>query len=139
MDHIEHARSLGAAATADTDDDTVHRGSGDFLRDQGIADPDEFRVKAHLCHEIATTIEGRRMTQEQVARLVGLAQSDVSRIVNSRCKDYSVWKLLKVLSALGADVLIAIKPGSGDEAGAILSYTEEAEAPDEQLSCTISP
>ena len=31
--------------------------SGNFLADRGIADPDEFKVKSHLCHEIATIVD----------------------------------------------------------------------------------
>jgi len=40
------------------DDRRVLNGcSGNFLADRGIADPDEFRVKSHLCHEIATIVD----------------------------------------------------------------------------------
>lgn len=42
-----------------SDDDLTIHGGGDFLAEQGIADPDEFRVKSHLCHEIQT-IDGMR-------------------------------------------------------------------------------
>jgi hypothetical protein len=41
------------------DDDLAVRGGDNFLAEQGIADPDEFRVKSHLCHEIATIAELR--------------------------------------------------------------------------------
>jgi hypothetical protein len=40
------------------DDRRVLNGcSGNCLADRGIADPDEFRVKSHLCHEIATIVD----------------------------------------------------------------------------------
>jgi hypothetical protein len=55
------------------DDDVVIRGSDDFLADQGIADPDEFRVKSHLCHEIATIAEQRGLTAAEIGRLAGEA------------------------------------------------------------------
>jgi predicted XRE-type DNA-binding protein len=118
------------------DDLTVHRGSGDFLADRGVKDPEEFRVMAHLCREIATTIENRKLTQEQAAVLTGLKQPDVSRIVNNRFQDLSVWKLLKVLSALGADVMIAVNPNSGEERGIIASQT--VEVPEETVSFGMS-
>lgn len=66
------------------DDEVVHRGSGNFLADQGIEDTEEFRVKAHLCHEIATILETLGLTQEQGAKITGQKQADISRIVNSR-------------------------------------------------------
>jgi predicted XRE-type DNA-binding protein len=119
------------------EDLTVHRGSGDFLADRGIEDTEEFRVKAHLCHEIATILESRQLTQEQAAAVTGQKQSDLSRIVNSRFDDYSVWRLLKVLSALGADVLIAVNPNGQEEHGIIMSRT--LEAPDETVAPGMSP
>jgi predicted XRE-type DNA-binding protein len=102
------------------DDTAVHRGSGNFLADQGIVDTQEFRVKAHLCHEIASILVGRKLTPERAAEIVGVSESDVSRISNSLVDDYSVWKLMKVLAALGSDVVIRINP-AGDEPGVILS------------------
>jgi hypothetical protein len=53
------------------EDDLVIRSSGDFLADQGIADPDEFRVKSHLGHEIAIIAEQRGLATADVARLAG--------------------------------------------------------------------
>src|SRR5262249_460300 len=81
------------------DNSSVHRGSGDFLVDQGIKDPDEFRVKSHLCHTIASIIEARDLTQQQVADMTDQKQADISRIINSRHAEYSVWRLMKILSA----------------------------------------
>jgi predicted XRE-type DNA-binding protein len=98
-------------------------GSDDFLVDQGIADPDEFRVKSHLCHEIATIAEQRGLTPADVARLAGEAEQDLDRIMNHRHGDYEVWRLIKVLTALGADVGITILPDSGHDRGVVLSET----------------
>lgn len=125
MVDIRRSRKAIDADLTEGDETAVHRGSGNFLADQGIADPDEFRVKAHLCHEIGAAIERRMLTQAQTAKIVGLAQSDVSKIINGRLHDYSVWRLMRVLSALGADVLIAVNPTFADEPGAIMACTIE--------------
>jgi len=122
---------------AEDEDLTVHRGSGDFLADQGIEDTEEFRVKAHLCHEIATILDSRQLTQEQAAAITGQKQSDLSRIVNSRFDDYSVWRLLKVLSALGADVMIAVNP-NGQEAHGIIT-SRILESPEETIAPGMTP
>jgi hypothetical protein len=90
------------------DDDLVVRGSGDFLADQGIADPDEFRVKSHLCHEIATIAEQRGLAAADVARLASESEQDIDRILNYRHDGYQVWRLIKLLCALGADVGISV-------------------------------
>ena len=105
------------------DDDLVIRGSGDFLADQGIADPDEFRVKSHLCHEIATIAEQRGLTAAAFGRLAGEAEQDAERMMNYRHDDYEVWRLIRLLSALGADVGIYVNRDSGHAKGIVLLQT----------------
>jgi predicted XRE-type DNA-binding protein len=121
----------------ETEDLTVHRGSGNFLADRGVEDPDEFRVKTHLCHTIASIIETKSLTQKQAADLTGQQQTDVSRIINYRHNEYSVWRLMKVLSALGADIGILINPQSGNERGIILPET--LEGPEETVAPGMGP
>lgn len=41
--------------------------------------------------------------------ITGQKQADLSHIANGRFVDYSVWRLMKILSPLGTDVLIAVK------------------------------
>ena len=102
-----------------TGDDTVHRGSGDFLRDQGIEDPDEFRVKTWLCHEIAAIAEARKLTSAAIAALTGRPEADVVRVVAGRHDGHDLWRLMTMLAALGADILITVAD-SGHERGTIL-------------------
>ena len=98
-----HAQRTADERPQDTAEDMTICGGDDFLAERGIADPDEFRVKSHLCHEIASIVEARKLTQAAAAELTGQKQSDLSRIINHRHNDYSVWRLMKMLSALGAD------------------------------------
>ena len=105
------------------DDDQGVRGSGNFLADQGIADPDEFRVKSHLCHEIATIAEQRGLTAADLAALAGEPVEDVERMLRSVHDGYEVWRLVKVLTAMGADVGITVIPDSGRDRGVVLSKT----------------
>jgi predicted XRE-type DNA-binding protein len=58
-------------------------------------------------------IKERHLKQADVAKLTGLAQPDISRIVNGIVKDYSLIRLMRVLTALGKDVSIGIKDTSG--------------------------
>jgi hypothetical protein len=98
-------------------------GGDDFLVDQGIADPAEFRVKSHLSHEIATIAEQRGLTPADVARLADEPEQDLDRIMNHRHGGYEVWRLIKVLTVLGADVVITILPDGGRERGVVLPET----------------
>ncbi|MGY3617752.1 helix-turn-helix domain-containing protein [Bradyrhizobium sp. USDA 10063] len=116
-----HAKRTVDERPQDQTEDLTICGGDDFLAEQGIADPDEFRVKSHLCHEIASIVEARKLTQAAAAEITGQKQSDLSRIINHRHNDYSVWRLMKMLSALGADVLITVNPSGVYDKGIIYS------------------
>ncbi|MFT3940283.1 XRE family transcriptional regulator [Rhodopseudomonas sp.] len=110
--------------TQPSDDDlTIHRSSGNFLADQGIADPDEFKVKSHLCHEISSTTERRGLTPAGLAELAGETEQDIERVLRSRHENSEVWRLIRILTALGADVGIYVIPGSGSDRGVVVSET----------------
>jgi hypothetical protein len=104
-------------------EELVIRGRGDFLADQGIADPDEFRVKSHLCREIGTITERRGLTAADIGRLAGETEQDADRMMNYPQDGYDAWRLIKLLSALGADVGIYINRTSGHERGIVLSQS----------------
>src|SRR5271154_1800462 len=87
--------------TSDADADDFVVGSGNYLADRGYADPEETRLKFLMCNQIAVIADQRGWTQSKVAEVTGLAQSDVSRIVNGNVKDYSVWRLMRALNNLG--------------------------------------
>jgi predicted XRE-type DNA-binding protein len=82
------------------------RGSGNYLSDRGYADPDEAKLKFLMANEVALIAEARGLSQAKVAELTGLAQPDVSRIVNGVVRDYSVMRLMRVLNCLGKDIHI---------------------------------
>ncbi len=127
------AKKTNFADVDSTEDDVVIMGSGDFLVDQGYEDPEEFRVKAHLCGEIENAIADRNLNQAEAASLLGLSQPDVSRIVNGRFDDYSVWRLMKALSCFGHDIVISVGPAL-EEKGVIFSQNMEVEVSDASLS-----
>jgi predicted XRE-type DNA-binding protein len=81
---------------ATNDNERVIRGSGDFLKDMGYDNPDEMRLKFALANSIALTIEDLGVKQVEAAKLTGLAQSDISRIVNGIVKDVAVFRLMSV-------------------------------------------
>jgi predicted XRE-type DNA-binding protein len=91
-----------------------------FLAAQGYADPDEMRMKISLANRLALLVDELDLTQSEIAVRTGLAQSDVSRIVNGSVKNYSVWRLMTALTALGQTVTIAVEP-AGQERGAVIA------------------
>jgi predicted XRE-type DNA-binding protein len=91
----------------------------------GYADPDEMRVKFTLANAIALAIEDHALTQDDAAKITGLAQSDVLRIVNGVVKEYAVFRLMRALAALGKDISIEIS-NSASEQGMIVARPSDA-------------
>ncbi len=99
-------------------DNDVERGSGNVFADLGHADADAHLVKAELVGRIDAAVRQRRMTQTEAARLLGLSQPDVSRLLRGDFRDYSLERLLRLLTMLGRDIEIVIRqPPSTTETG----------------------
>jgi predicted XRE-type DNA-binding protein len=92
-----------------TEDVKIERGSGNVFADLGRPDADAQLLKAELVTRIDEIIRRRRLTQIQAAELLGLSQPDVSRLLRGNFRDYSVERLLRLLTALGRDVDIVIR------------------------------
>mgnify|MGYP001546518442 CR=1 FL=1 len=88
--------------------------SGNFFAGLGFAEPDTELVKAELVHPITAVIEQRDMTQVEAVDLMVIKQPNVSLLLRGRTENYSVGRLITLLSRLGHDVIIAHreKPGS---------------------------
>lgn len=100
----------------DVADDEFVVGSGDYLRDRGYAEPGETRAKFFLANQIAVAVQDLAISQAEAAKITDLRQPDISRIVNGNVKDYSVWRLIKVLRDLGWNISIEVqrqKDGDG--------------------------
>ena len=88
---------------------TVERGSGNVFADLGLPDADAHLVKAELVSRIDDIIRRRGITQTEAARLLGLSQPDVSRLLRGDFREYSLERLFRLLTALGRDVDIVVR------------------------------
>jgi len=95
------------------DGEIVRTGSGNVFADLGLPHPEERLLKAQLMHAINTEIDRRRLTQEEAGKLVGLKQSELSRIANGRGSGFSTDRLIEVLRHLGRNVEILVSTASG--------------------------
>ncbi len=99
----------------------VEASSGNVFADLGLPDAEDMLVKAQLVYEISRVVHDRGLTQTEVAKLLGVTQPDVSRLLRGRMWGYSVGRLLRFLAALGQDVRIVVEPSGrhrpGDGAG----------------------
>ena len=83
--------------------------SGNVFADLGLPNPAQEQVKAHLAREIHHIVKGRKLTQAQAAKVLGIHQSQVSALMRSRSGTFSVGRLIDFLTILGKDVEIAIR------------------------------
>ena len=92
-----------------TSDSTVERGSGNVFADLDVPDADAHLLKAELVSSIDTIVRQRRITQIEAARMLGLSQPDVSRLLRGDFRQYSLERLFRLLTALGRDIDIVIR------------------------------
>jgi predicted XRE-type DNA-binding protein len=85
-------------------------GTGNIYSDLGYDDPEGMAVKAQLVSKIADDIRQRGLTQEAAARVLGLTQPKISKLLKGQFRGISERRLLRCLTNLGSDVEIIIKP-----------------------------
>ncbi len=86
----------------------VTESSGNVFADLGFPEPEEELTKAQLASHIRAILRRRRLTQAAAAELMGIDQPKVSALVNGRLANFSSERLMRLLTALGHDVEIAI-------------------------------
>ena len=65
-------------------------------------------LKAGLVTRIEQYIRERGLKQVEAAKLLGLSQPDVSRLLRGDFREYSVERLFRLLTTLGRDVEIKV-------------------------------
>jgi predicted XRE-type DNA-binding protein len=104
-ENMKSRRPPGSAKAArNVNDTTVIRSSGDVYADLGITLDAKDRLKNGIAREITTLIEARKLTQKDVASILGTDQAKVSNITRGRLSGFSVDRLVNFLIALGYDV-----------------------------------
>lgn len=89
-------------------ENSTTRSSGNVFADLDLPDAEDLLAKANLALHIRHTIEARKLTQVQAAKLLGLDQPKVSSIINGRLDGFSTDRLLRFLNDLGCDVQISV-------------------------------
>ena len=95
----------------------IERSSGNVFRDLGLPEADTHLLKAELVSRIEEIIRRRRLKQTEAAKLLGLSQPDVSRLLRGDFREYSMERLFRLLTALGRDVEIVIRRTSRKRVG----------------------
>ncbi|HVI86757.1 MAG TPA: helix-turn-helix transcriptional regulator [Dongiaceae bacterium] len=88
----------------------VTRSSGNVFKDLGLENSDELAARSDMITAISKIIKERGLKQADVAEIVGLTQADVSRLTHGIVNRFSTDRIMQVLTRLGHDVEIVIKP-----------------------------
>jgi predicted XRE-type DNA-binding protein len=87
----------------------VEESSGNVFADIGLPNPEERLAKADLAIRIAEAIRARRLTQARAARMLGIDQPKISRLLRGQLSGFSAERLMHFLTLLGRDVEIVVK------------------------------
>jgi predicted XRE-type DNA-binding protein len=83
--------------------------SGNVFADMGLPDAAELDTKARLGAALDLTVERQRLTQAEVAAVLGINQPKVSALLHYKLEGFSVERLMQFLVVLGQDLEIVIK------------------------------
>ena len=86
------------------------RSSGNVFADLGLAQPEELKTKLVPAVRLNERIKALHLKQSEIALRLGIAQPNVSALLNYRLDNFSSEKLLEFFNALGDDVDFLIRP-----------------------------
>jgi predicted XRE-type DNA-binding protein len=87
----------------------VEEGSGNVFADIGVRDPEDALLRADLAKQLAGIIKDRGLSQHQVAEIVGVDQSKVSKLMRGHIYGFTSDRLFRFLVRLGCDVKVEIR------------------------------
>ncbi len=91
-------------------DIAFEEGSGNVFADLELGDSEELFLRAQLGFYVFTILEHRQLKQREIAAILGIAQPDVSHLMNGHYSRFTTDKLLDFLKRLDHKVTIQIAP-----------------------------
>ena len=75
----------------------------------GLPDADTHLLKMQLMNRVQEMIQDRNLNQTNAARIVGVSQPDLSRMLKGQFRDVSVERVMRMLTRLGCVVDIVVR------------------------------
>lgn len=91
--------------------------TGNIFADIGTPNAEEHALKADVVIKIGLLIESKKISQTQAAKLTGISQPDLSRLLRGHFDGFSMDRLLQAILLLGSDVEIKLKRPVGNRQG----------------------
>jgi predicted XRE-type DNA-binding protein len=90
-------------------DTAIRRGTANVFADLGFPNADTHLLKAQLMSRVKDALQDRKFTQTEAARITGISQPDLSRMLKGQFRDVSVERIMRMLTKLGCEVDIVVK------------------------------
>lgn len=90
--------------------------SGNVYEDLGYENSTEMKIKAEAVRMLAKTIADSGMTQSEAAKVLGIDQPKISRILRGQFRGLSLEKIMGYILALGSDIEIMVREKQNDGA-----------------------
>src|SRR5437764_6564047 len=88
----------------------VEAGSENIFADLRLPDAEAHFLKAQIVSEIYRLTNGRKLTQAQAGKRMGISQPEVSRMFKGHFREYSIDRLMGFLTSFDRDVEIVVRP-----------------------------
>ena len=83
-------------------------GSGNVFKDLGLKDADQLLARAQIGFHVYKILEVKQLKQREIADVLGIAQPDVSHLMNGHFSRFTTDKLLDFLKRLDRKVTIEV-------------------------------
>lgn len=82
----------------------IHVGNGNVFADLGVPQADDMLLRSKIVVELRRLMASRALSQTATAKLVGMGQADLSKMLSGNLRGYSVERLMRMLTAFDQDV-----------------------------------
>ncbi len=91
--------------------------TGNIFADIGIPNADEHALKADVVIKLGLLIDSKNISQTKAAKITGISQPDLSRLLRGHFDGFSMDRLLQAILLLGSDIEIRVKKPAKNRPG----------------------
>ena len=85
-------------------------GSGNIFADLGLKDAEHLLARAQIGFHVFKILKDKKLKQREISGILGIAQPDVSHLMNGHFSRFTTDKLLDFLRRLDRKVVIEVGP-----------------------------